>query len=408
MATPDGDAVNNGYSLRLDVNWIYLNTSYTHRGVPQTVERFSSTEAPFHLLLLLDVSGSTQSYIDMVERASIDFTREIRSDDRVAVAAFNSNVRLIQDFTSDRSQLGHAIGRIRAKGGTAFYDALDTCIRDYMSGVEGRKAIVVFTDGVDGQLTGDYFSGSRLTFDDLYRQVQETEEIIYPIFLDTEDDVAGRRGTGRRRGRGSTVGDILGTILNGGTPPAFPNRRPRARSPRGAHREARRQLELIASQTGGRMYAPKRIGDLTHVFSEIADDLRIQYTLAYNSTNGAQDGRWRDFGSRSADATISQSARAPAIMPDGHCKPITAHLNLKAAPIRPTSLPFLERSRPSNDHSGMAPPPVNLKSCKLGRSSGRCAGERLAAAESRHLESECPSPFEVDLHRGHDGNPFAR
>ena len=196
--TADGDTVNNGYSLRLDVNWIYLNASvrdaYSHRSVPhlrredfevyedgvtQTVERFSSTEAPFHLLLLLDVSGSTQSYIDMVERASTDFTREIRSDDRVALAAFNSKVRLIQDFTSDRAQLSRAIGRIRAKGGTAFYDALDTCIRDYMSGVEGRKAIVVFTDGVDSQLAGDYFSGSRLTFDDLYRQVQATDEIIY-------------------------------------------------------------------------------------------------------------------------------------------------------------------------------------------------------------------------------------
>ena len=78
----------------------------------------------------------------------------------------------------------------------------------------------------------------------------------YTIFLDTEDDVAGPSGRrpGRRRGRGSTVGDILGTILNGGTPPAFPNRRSPARSPRGAYQEARRQLELIASQTGGRMY----------------------------------------------------------------------------------------------------------------------------------------------------------
>ncbi len=287
------------YTLKVDVNWTRLNASvrdiYTNRSVPnlrredfliyedgrlQTVETFETNEAPFDLLLLLDISGSTKSVIDLIKQASVQFTREIKSNDRIAVAVFNSNVQLIQPFTNNRREVADSIDRIHSRGGTAFYDALDTSLHQYLRGREGRKAIVVFTDGVDNQLTGDASSGSRITFRELFRNIQETDTIIYTIFLDTEEG-GGRGGRGR-------LGGILGDILNGGRPSG-------PLSDEQAYREARRQLQEIADQTGGRMYSPHDIYDLDRVYSEIADDLRIQYTLVYSSSNPRRDGSWREI-----------------------------------------------------------------------------------------------------------------
>jgi len=299
-----------GYKLKLDVEWIYLNASVRDRktnrsvpnlqktdfqvyedGNPQEIGRFLETEEPFHLLLLLDVSGSTQEYLEMIQDASIQFTRQIGPEDQIAVATFNSNYRLRQDFTSDRGRAVNAIEQIRSGGGTAVYDALLEAV-NHISRVEGRKAIVLFSDGVDNQLEGNTGDGSRSTFPQLYREIQEADALIYTIFLNTE----GSASAPRRSGGG--VIDILGDILRGG---GIGGRRPGGGYPsprRGggnaeAYEEARQQMEMIAEQTGARMYAPNRIQDLSGAYREIADDLRVQYTLGYNSTNPTKDGAWR-------------------------------------------------------------------------------------------------------------------
>ena len=262
------------FSVKVDVNWIYLNVSVrdrlTHRSIPdlkrddflvyedsqlQQIEQFRSANAPFSVLLLLDVSASTEEYVDDVKAASIQFLRQMRSDDRIAIAIFNSNTYMVHAFTSNRARLERQIRRIHAGGGTAFYDALDICVNDYLYGEEGRKAIVVFTDGVDGQLIRQRSSGSRITFGELYRSIEETESIIYTIFLDTQD----RGGHGDDR----------------------------------AYQTAYGQMQRIADQTGGRFYGPSSIYDVQRMFEEIADDLRVQYMLAYNSSNPNNDGSWR-------------------------------------------------------------------------------------------------------------------
>lgn len=299
--------VGGGYALKVAVDWIYVNASvrdrYTNRAVPnlvqedfqvyeegslQQIERFDSTEAPFSLLLLLDVSGSTKSYLNLIKDASIQFTEEIKTNDRIAVATFNSTTRLVHDFTNNRTSIRNAIARIRSGGGTAFYDALDRSVSEYLDGVEGRKAIVVFTDGVDNQLTGDFGSGSRITFSDLYRQVQEADTLIYSIFLDTEDQYPNRPGGLRRGGLGGILADIIFKGPAIGIPGGGPGQDE-------SYAQARRELELIADQTGGRMYAPRSTQDLTYVYSEIANDLRVQYTLGYHSQNAANNGKWRNI-----------------------------------------------------------------------------------------------------------------
>jgi VWFA-related protein len=326
-ARPDGQApvvVQGGFALKVDVDSVFLNVSVRDRstnrsmpglglrdfrvyedGVEQHVDQLLPTEAPFNLLLLLDVSGSTHSYIHLMKQAAIDFTHQINANDRVAVATFNSGVRLEQNFTNDRAAAEHAIQGIKSGGGTAFYDALMTCLNRYMRGVEGRSAIVVFTDGVDNQLDGHASTGSRTTFDELYRRVQETDTIIYTIFLDTEEEVTStmRRPTGRMPGGiGGWPGGRRGGFP-GGFPIPYPSPQPSPApyprrqqvDPRAVYAEARQQLSDIAEQTGGRMYSPHKTSELSGVYSQIADDLRIQYLLAYNSTNQAHDGNWREI-----------------------------------------------------------------------------------------------------------------
>ena len=184
-----GLLVKSDYDLKVDVNSVFLNLSVRQRannrslaglqkadfsvyedGIRQDIEQFLPTETPFNLLLLLDVSGSTGSYLKMMKEAAIEFTRVINENDRIAVATFNSKVRLVEDFTGDRNEAERAIKHIKSGGGTAFYDALLTCINQYMRGLQGRSAIVVFTDGVDNRLEGIPESGSIARFDELYRR----------------------------------------------------------------------------------------------------------------------------------------------------------------------------------------------------------------------------------------------
>lgn len=299
-AAPSGSARDGGFALRVNVDWVFVNASvrdmYTGRavadlskddfalyedGVLQRIEKLETTDAPFHLLLLVDVSGSTRSFIEDVRRAASQFVRELKPDDRVAVAVFNSNSRLIQPFTSSRGELERSISSIRSGGGTAFYDALRISIQDYMRGVEGRKAIVVFSDGVDNQLSGQYSSGSRTTFPELFRQIQEIDTIIYPIFLDSESEF----GTHSRRGS-ATLGGILGDIVRGRSSQSRWGSDP-------AYEEARKQMQQIAEQTGGVYFEPDGLNDLGRAFSQIAADLRIQYTLGYHSNHPPLQGEWR-------------------------------------------------------------------------------------------------------------------
>jgi VWFA-related protein len=303
------DPLPGGFAVKVNVDWVYVNASVRDRrtgravpgltrdqfelredGVLQSIEKFASTEAPFTLVLLLDVSGSTKSFLDMVKEAAIDFTRRIQPDDRVAVVTFNSRTRLRQDFTNDREAVVEAIRRIRSGGGTAFYDALYQVVEDLLPGIEGRQAVVVFSDGVDNRLTGDYSNGSQTSFRDLYHRIQEGEALIYTIFLDSEAEFG--KHAGHRRSPGGILGDIilgrggLGGLGDRGDP---------------AYQEAREQLQMIADQTGGRLYMPTSAGQLAGVFTEIAGDLRVQYTIGYASNNPKRDGSWRELQVRVKD-----------------------------------------------------------------------------------------------------------
>ncbi|HSR52426.1 MAG TPA: VWA domain-containing protein [Acidobacteriota bacterium] len=228
-------------------------------GVERPLTNFMSGEEPFHLLLLLDLSGSTANYIRLLRRATRGFIDQMRPEDRIALATFSQDVRWLSTFTQQRDLLKRAVGRLRPQGPTILYEAVHQALRR-MESIEGRKALVIFSDGVDDSLQGDFDSAADRTFNETFQAALESDAIVYTIFLDTEDSYG-------------SVLDLYGGVIA-----------------EMAYREARGQLQRLARQTGGRLYRAEGAGQLAPAYEEIAEELRSLYTLAYRPAADASPG----------------------------------------------------------------------------------------------------------------------
>ena len=130
------------------------------------LDYFQSVEQPFSVILLIDVSPSTAFRIDEIQNAAITFINQLRPGDRVMVISFDEKVHVLSQFTNDRAELRDAIRESQFGNGTSLYEAVDFVINQQMQYVQGRKAVVLFTDGVDT-------TSRRASFDST---LQETEE----------------------------------------------------------------------------------------------------------------------------------------------------------------------------------------------------------------------------------------
>ena len=247
-------------------------------GVQQKVEYFQSVEQPFTVILLIDVSPSTQFQITEIQDAAIAFVNQLRRDDKVQVIAFDERVQILSPVTNDRRVLRNAILQTEFGDGTSLYEAVDYVINRQLKQIQGRKAVVLFTDGVDT-------TSRRANYQTSIREAEESEALIYPIRYDTQSDMNGGWGGGGgnpypypRRRRGSWD-DIFGTILGGGG-----NRRGGgggggAGSSSNEYDTGRRYLEDLARNSGGRSFDAGN--DLTVAFTGIAEELRRQYSIGY-------------------------------------------------------------------------------------------------------------------------------
>ncbi|HEY0723128.1 MAG TPA: VWA domain-containing protein, partial [Pyrinomonadaceae bacterium] len=143
-------------------------------GVEQEVAFFQSVDKPFSVVLMLDTSPSTQFRLEDIQDAAISFVNQLRSDDKVMVVSFNDDIKILSEFTTDRSKLQRAIQRSKTDDGTRLYDAVDMVINQQLSRVQGRKAIVLFTDGVDT-------TSRRASYDSNIMDAQELDALIYPV-----------------------------------------------------------------------------------------------------------------------------------------------------------------------------------------------------------------------------------
>src|SRR5215475_6023846 len=148
-------------------------------GVRQAINSFSATDTPFNLVLLLDTSGSARDEIELTRRAALRFLDELRPRDRVAVVQFSREVELLKDLTSDRAEIEEALGLLKPGTGTSFYDSLKLAVEEVFKGVEGRKAVVALTDGVD--------SFGYTTFDQILAEVESSNVLTYFLELNTEE-----------------------------------------------------------------------------------------------------------------------------------------------------------------------------------------------------------------------------
>ncbi len=148
----------------------------TENGSLREIISVDRSEAPFNLVLLLDVSGSVENYVNFIRKAARNFVDTVGSDDRVAIVIFNEDVKLLSTFTKDKGALSESLDTFDAGGGTAYYDALAYTIADTLRPLKGeRTAIVILTDGDDNR--------SFLAFDSLAGSIQESGALIYPLYV---------------------------------------------------------------------------------------------------------------------------------------------------------------------------------------------------------------------------------
>jgi hypothetical protein len=193
--------------------------SVAEDGVPQEIAFFAQTSAPFHVILMLDTSASTKEKLRLIQNAAYAFVQQLQPADRVKIISFDDQVRDLGDFTNDRNLLKDAINRTVSGEGTKVYDAMSTALASF-GRIQGRKAIVIFTDGVD------WFS-DEATFNSTVRWLDEEGVIVYPIRYDT------REATERLAREQSNeispqlpTSDVLRPVPSGTTPTTFPSDNP--------------------------------------------------------------------------------------------------------------------------------------------------------------------------------------
>ena len=230
-------------------------------GVPQEITFFAAADAPIDLVLLLDLSGSNSKNLKMIRNSAKRFVDAARDVDRIALVTFTDQPALYSSFSLDRRKLKKQIDDMdEAIGGTNFWDSMDYVLKDLIPQGAGprRSAIVVMTDGIDNALPDVPGPGSRLPFDGLLTKIRNSETIVFPIYLDTEEENVKRYHV-----------------------------------PRAAYAQAREQLGLIAGVCGTPMYRAARLSDLDAVYAQVVRDLSTVYSIGYRPTNKALDGKWR-------------------------------------------------------------------------------------------------------------------
>jgi len=275
-------------------------------GRPETIKYFSQeTNLPFTLGLLVDTSWSQRDVLDQERSASRAFLDQMltQDKDKAFLIHFDREVELLQDLTSHRDKLASALdllktpdrdsgssgtddsrsgsGHIR-RGGTQLYDAVYLASNEIMKTQKGRKAIVVLTDGVD--------RGSKTSLESAIESAQRADTVVYSIYFKGEEQHMGR-GNGGGMGRpgggggGGWPGGGGGWPGGGGGWPGGGGgggRRGGGQRPsEESHVDGKKILDRVSKETGGRFFEVTKKENVGDIYSSIAEELRMQYSLGY-------------------------------------------------------------------------------------------------------------------------------
>lgn len=188
----------------------------TEDGITQQIAFFGKVSAAFHVVLMLDTSSSTRDKLRQIQQAAIAFVDQLQSVDRVKVISFDDKVNDLNEFTNKRDVLRRAIESTRPGDGTKVYDAIEVAL-DSIRAIRGRKAIVLFSDGMD-------WHSDRATFDGTLRWLDEEGVVVYPIRYDTRatTEQLAREQAGQTMPTLPTIDVIRKPGPGGTTPPTFP------------------------------------------------------------------------------------------------------------------------------------------------------------------------------------------
>ena len=216
--------------------------------VEQKLSVFKQEDVPVSFGLVVDNSGSMRDKRPQVNAAALTFVKTSNPQDEGFVVNFNDDYYLDteHDFTSDLDEMKTALERIDARGSTALYDAVIGSLDHLKKGSRDKKVILVVTDGED--------NASRHSLENTVEQAQRNDAVIYAVGVFSDDDIKH-------------------------------NHR--------AMKKARSALTQLANATGGLAFFPEDANDTEAICTQIAHDIRNQYTLAYYSTNAARDGSFR-------------------------------------------------------------------------------------------------------------------
>ncbi len=319
-------------------------------GVKQNVSLFQAATEPFSLVLLLDTSVSTQGKLGDIRRAANAFVDQLQKSDRIKVISFDDQVRELGDFSSDRTVVKKAILSAQSGYSTKFYDAMNVAL-EALREVDGRKAIVIFSDGVD-------YRSDYATAESTLRFLEQDGVVVYPIRFSTraaaeklareqggspaptreivtstsgskepvpgdipssrpktgplglplpEEILSRRRETGRNRDR----------LPPGDRPPAgeigvdLPTSRSEPRVSSKGREDRKRPaedpiivmldrlyttadtyLQSVVEKSGGQILPVEEVTSLPGAFAQVANELRSQYFLGYDSANKNRDDQY--------------------------------------------------------------------------------------------------------------------
>ena len=232
-------------------------------GVEQKIAFFDNAESPFTVALLLDTSDSTKARLGEIQQAALAFLDQLRENDRVLVVCFDNQIRVASEITSDRQKLRDAIGQARTGGGTGLYNTVDEVVNQRLKKISGRKAVVLFTDGVDTSSTG-------ATYESTLYKAQEIDALVFPIQYNTYTDLTASTNMANSNMQVLTAkGERMDV----------------------AYARANRYLRSLSDRTGGRFYNAESVKRLTEIFSAIAQELRQQYSIGYYPAEGGKNER---------------------------------------------------------------------------------------------------------------------
>ena len=276
-----GGELDEGDVIRVDSQLVTLNISVIDRGTnrglaglgqsdfklfedneEQRVVQFESSSAPFDLILLIDLSGSTREVVKLIRAAALRFVAAARPADRIGVITFAGEATVISQLTADRELLRQRIETIdTARGDTKLYDATNFAMDEVLkeSKKSRRSAIVLMSDGLDGTIPGISGQvGSKRSYQETLRNIQEFDGVLYTLWLNTEYEAMSPLDT---------------------QPEAFDAGHDR--------------MKEMADAGGGVFYEVERLTDLAGAYEQVVADLGTMYSLAYRPSNSTRDGRWR-------------------------------------------------------------------------------------------------------------------